>query len=126
MTHYFRVLILTALCVAGAAQAGADGSMRSATMVVQVAQGQPGINLTMEHRHTLKELLLKDIKVAPQGAGAQFEAGAVVPANVQLHPIPDVVGQKVPQIKSHSYLLTSDALVIVGTQDRKVVEVVRD
>jgi hypothetical protein len=128
MTHYFRLFILTALCATGAAHAaGLDRPVdRSAppALLVQAQTPSGGINLTMEHRHALKELLLKDSKVKREGA--QFEEGAVVPANVQLHPIPDVVGQKVPQIKSHSFLLTSDALVLVGTQDRKVVEVVRD
>lgn len=126
MFYSHRLSILMMLCAPVVAHAAPDKSMPPATILVQAGPSQSGINLTMEHRHTLKELLLKESKVAPQGAGVKFEEGAVVPANVQLHPIPEVVGAKVPQIKSHSYLLTSDALVIVGTQDRKVVEVVRE
>ena len=90
-------------------------------------QTQPhsSINLTMEHLHTLKELLLKDSSVPRQSLGP-VDVGSVLAPEVQLHPLPDIVGDKIPQIKNHAYVLTADTLVLVNVEDRKVVDMIKD
>jgi hypothetical protein len=48
-----------------------------------------------------------------------------VPDNIELQPMPAEVAQKVPQIKSHMFLLIADQFVIVDPKDKKVAEVVK-
>jgi hypothetical protein len=96
----------------------------------QTPQQQPGapaaatrtVNLTLEQRHTIRELL-RDVKVTPQDE-PKVAAGDEVPAKVELQPIPTLIGQKVPSIRSHRFYMTQQQIVIVDPQDKKVVEVI--
>ena len=81
------------------------------------------VNLTLEQRHVIRELV-RDLKVAPRRGRSKVAAGDDVPARSQLHPIPPLIGQKVPQIKSHRFYVTQQQIVIVDPQDQKVVEVI--
>ena len=112
-------------CLALAVFVLADTQMAQFSAAQVQAQPHSSINLTMEHRHTLKELLLKDNPVSRQSLG-QVDVGSILAPEVQLHPLPDIVGGKIPQIKNHAYVLTVDALVLVNVEDRKVVEVIND
>jgi hypothetical protein len=38
--------------------------------------------------------------------------------------MPDEVGRKVPQIKTHRFLITADQIVIVDPKDNKVAELI--
>ncbi len=80
------------------------------------------LNLTLEQRHVIRELV-KDLKL-DRAATDKVSAGDQVPSQVALHPIPDLMGQKVPQIKAHRFYLTDVQIVIVDPQETKVVEVV--
>jgi Protein of unknown function (DUF1236) len=96
----------------------------------QTPQQEPGapaaaartVNLTLEQRHTIRELL-RDVKVKPQDE-PKVAAGDEVPAKVELQPMPALIGQKVPSIKSHRFYMTQQQIVIVDPQDKKVVEVI--
>src|SRR3954452_830416 len=77
----------------------------------ELPQAERSFNLTLEQRHTIKEIL-KDEKV-DKAADATVAAGAAVPANVTLHDMPAVLAEKVPQIKSHQFFLTGEKVVIV-------------
>jgi hypothetical protein len=82
------------------------------------------VNLTLEQRHVIRELV-RDLKVAPApGDDSKVAAGDEVPGKVTLHPIPPLIGQKVPQIKAHRFYVTQSRVVIVDPQDQKVVEVI--
>lgn len=81
------------------------------------------VNLSLEQRHVIRELL-KETKTAPAATDAKFAAGDQVPAAVELHAMPPLIGQKVPQIKSHRFYVTQAQIVIVDPKDRKVVEVI--
>jgi hypothetical protein len=85
----------------------------------------PTVNLTMEHKHVLKENLLKAGKVKPEAMQVDLETGKKVPASVQLHAFPDEISSKIPQIKAHEYFIADDAVVIVQAQQRTIVEVVK-
>jgi hypothetical protein len=81
------------------------------------------VNLTLEQRHVIRELV-SDLKVARASEDSKVAAGDDVPFKVTLHPIPPLIGQKVPQIKAHRFYVTQSRVVIVDPQDQKVVEVI--
>ena len=83
------------------------------------------VNLTLEQRHVIRELV-RDLKVEvdPAGGRRKVAAGDDVPGKVQMLPIPALIGQKVPQIRSHRFYVTQLQIVIVDPQDQKVVEVI--
>ena len=69
--------------------------------------------------------LVQGAEGRPRGQGRlKVAAGDEVPGKVALHPIPPLIGQKVPQIKSHRFYVTQSQIVIVDPQDQKVVEVI--
>jgi hypothetical protein len=81
------------------------------------------VNLTMEQRHVIKEIIIKDMKTAePQGQAAKVptQVGETVPSGIPLQPIPVEVSAKVPQLKSHSFLVKNDKIVIIDPKDNKV------
>jgi hypothetical protein len=81
------------------------------------------INLTLEQRHMIKELI-KDLKIEPTQTAVRPSLGEALPQDVALHPVPTEIGQRVPQIKAHKFLLTADQIVIVDAKDNKVAEVI--
>jgi hypothetical protein len=81
------------------------------------------VNLTMEQRHIIKEIIIKDLKItepADQGAKVPTQVGDVVPAGIPLQPMPVEVAAKVPQLKAHSFLVKNDKVIIIDPKDNKV------
>jgi len=81
---------------------------------------QEKVDLTMEQRHIIKEIILKELKVAPQTAEVPTEIGQAVPTGVPLQPVPVEVSAKVPQLKAHSFIVKNDAVLIVDPKDNKI------
>jgi hypothetical protein len=89
----------------------------------QVVKPQETVNLTMEQRHIIKEIILKDLKVTPpadHAAQVPTKVGDVVPSGIPLQPMPVEVSAKVPQLKSHSFLVKDDKVVVIDPKDNKV------
>ncbi len=86
----------------------------------QTAMPQDNVDLTMEQRHIIKEIILKDLKVAPQTAEVPTQVGQAVPTGVPLQPIPVEVSAKIPQIKAHSFIVKNDAVLIIDPKDNKI------
>lgn len=80
------------------------------------------VNLTMEQRHVIKEIIVKDMKIAPQATEAPAKIGDAVPSGVTPAPIPVEVANKVPQLKTHSYFVKDDTVIIVDPKNNKVAE----
>ena len=83
------------------------------------------VNLTMEQKHIIKEIILKDLKVtepADQTAKAKVPTGVgeTVPSGIPLQPMPVEVSAKVPQLKSHSFLVKNDKVIVIDPKDNKV------
>jgi hypothetical protein len=81
------------------------------------------VNLTMEQRHIIKEIILKDLKVVEptdQAAKVPTGIGETVPAGIPLQPMPVEVSAKVPQLKAHSFLVKNDKVVVIDPKDNKV------
>ena len=92
-----------------------------------VVKPQDTVNLTMEQRHVIKEIIIKDMKIAePQDQAAKVptEVGDTVPSGIPLQPMPVEVSAKVPQLKSHSFLVKDDKVVIIDPKDNKVAALV--
>ena len=92
-----------------------------ATPVVKPAET---VNLTMEQRHIIKEIIIKDMKTAGQVQSVPTQVGETVPSGIALQPIPVEVSAKVPQLKTHSFLVKDDKVVIVDPKDNKVAALV--
>ena len=81
------------------------------------------VNLTMEQRHIIKELIVKDMKIAPppdQAGKVPTAVGEVVPYGIPLQPMPVEVAAKVPQVKSHSFLVKDDKVLIIDPKDNRI------
>jgi hypothetical protein len=91
-----------------------------------VVQPQETVKLTMEQKHIIKEIIIKDMKTESQDQAAKVptKIGETVPAGIPLQPIPVEVSAKVPQIKTHSFVVKDDKVVIVDTKDNKVAALV--
>lgn len=81
------------------------------------------VNLTLEQRHVIRELV-KELKVEPSQDEPKVVAGDELPSTATLQPVPPLIGQKVPSIKSHRLYVTQSRILIVDPQDQKVVEVI--
>jgi hypothetical protein len=81
------------------------------------------VHLTMEQRHVIKEIILKDMKITEppdQAAKVPTQVGDTVPAGIPLQPMPVEVSAKIPQLKAHSFLVKNDKVVIIDPKDNKV------
>jgi len=83
----------------------------------------PRLNLTLEQRHMIKEIM-KDVKEKPPAVAAQPKIGEPAPADIELHPMPAELGKKVPQVKSHMFFLTAEQIVIVDPKDNYIADVI--
>ena len=84
---------------------------------------QPKLNLTLEDRYTIKEII-KDLRVAPAPGKQDVSIGIEVPSSVRLEPMPAEVAAKVPKIKSHLFFVEDNKIVLVEVKDRKIVDVI--
>ena len=81
------------------------------------------VNLTMEQRHVVKEIILKDMKVSAlqdQATKMPTQVGETVPSGIPLQPMPVEVAAKIPQLKAHSFLVKDDKVIIIDPKDNKV------
>ena len=87
------------------------------------------LNLTLEQRHVIKELI-KDMKIEPAETPARVEQAGIeevgdnLPQDAALRPVPGDISRKVPQIKTHRFLYTADRILIVDPKDNRVAEVI--
>jgi hypothetical protein len=88
-----------------------------------VPAGTRTVNLTLEQRHVIRELV-KELKLESAKDDLKLAAGDELPGQLTLQPVPALIGQKVPQIKSHRLYVTQSQILIVDPQDQKVVEVI--
>jgi Protein of unknown function (DUF1236) len=116
MKQFVRIATLAAgLTVLGSA-VGAQAPTE------QPAPTRQSINLTVENRHVIKEIV-KDLHVQNAPDDVALTVGATVPQSV-VHPLPEQVAAKVPQVKSHVFFFKNDKIVLVDPKDNKIVEVI--
>ena len=90
-----------------------------------IAPAPRTINLTQEQRFIIKENV-KDLKLTKAQASATETIGDRVPDDIELHPMPPEIGNKVPQAKAHSFFVKDgdNAIVLVSPSDRRVADVI--
>jgi hypothetical protein len=82
------------------------------------------LNLTLEQRHVIKEII-KDMKTESARAAIAPAVGDPIPATVKLQPMPADIAQKVPQVRTHTFFVIDEQIVIVDPKDNKVAEVIK-
>ena len=83
----------------------------------------PTINLTMEQKHIIKELV-QELRVDGAADNLEVSVGAAVPKTVQLHPMPAHLSEKISQIKNHLFFLKGGKIVIVEPTEGKAVDII--
>jgi hypothetical protein len=83
------------------------------------------INLTEENRHVIREIVFKDMAVKKTPGGTSVSIGDPVPPGVVLQTFPALVFEKVPSLRSHSFFVQGDEVVVVDPKDNKVADVVK-
>jgi hypothetical protein len=84
----------------------------------------PRLTLTAEQEYTIREVILKDVNV-PKEKSASETVGDSVPANVKLYPLPSVIEQKVPKVKSHKFFVEDDDTIILVSPSRRIADVLK-
>jgi hypothetical protein len=86
------------------------------------------VNLTMEQRHIIKEIIIKDLKTpapsAQTAAKVTIKPGEAVPSGIALQPMPVEVSAKVPQVRTHSFFVENDKVIIVDPKDNRISTVI--
>src|SRR5262245_2615154 len=88
------------------------------------AVGARKINLSLEQRHIIKEIVLKDLKIKKETASIPLEVGAKVPSSIATQPFPPVTSSKVPQVRSHSFFVIDERGVVVDPKDNVIADVI--
>ena len=81
------------------------------------------INLTLENRHVIKEIV-KDLHVPNTAGEVSMTVGSEVPKSIVLQPMPAAIAEKVPQVKSHEFFVKNDKIALVDPKNHKIVEVI--
>jgi hypothetical protein len=89
---------------------------------VAFAQAQAVIELSPDQRTTIYSTITREPVRTPPPADFSFRVGAVVPAEVELYPVPDEV--EVPAIRRYRYTLWNDQIVLIDPGSRKVVQII--
>jgi Protein of unknown function (DUF1236) len=83
------------------------------------------VKLTAEQHHIIKEIVLKDLKVKGVAGDVKVVVGEPVADSVSLQPFPAVIADKVPEVRSHSFFVKDDQVIIVDTRSKRVAEVIK-
>jgi hypothetical protein len=125
-----RAILMAALVAASAgtmAGPAAISALNTAAWAQTTPPGTPAprttVNLTAEHRHIIKEIIIKEMKVQPAAsAEVPTTVGEVVPQGVPLQPIPVEVSAKIPALKAHSFIVKDGVVLIVDPKDNRIAE----
>ena len=127
----FGVAAAFATLLGSAASMAQPGFAHESPIGLAQAPGEPPVsssrtvNLNEEDRHTLREIILRDMKVEKAPDNIRVSVGEAVPQGVKLQPIPADVTRKVPQIKNNTFFVKGDEIVIVEPKDNTVADIVK-
>jgi len=83
----------------------------------------PQLRLTADQRARILDYARQQ-RIAAVQERIDLDTGASVPGDVNLVPLPDEIVTEIPAIRSYSFFVVSDQVVLVDPQSRQVVEVV--
>src|SRR5262245_22596223 len=127
----FGVAAAFAMLLGSAAPIAQLGSAHASPVALAQAPGEPPVTssrtvkLNEEDRHTLREIILRDMKVEKAPDNIKVSVGEAVPQGVKVQPIPADVTRKVPQIKNNTFFVKGDEIVIVEPKDNTVADIVK-
>jgi hypothetical protein len=100
------------------------GEAHAQTSPQQPVAASPKLNLTLEQRHVIREII-KDMK--PQSTGGEIKAdvGDKIPSDIQAQAMPTQVAQKVPQVKAHEFFVADGQIVIVDPKDNRIADIIK-
>jgi hypothetical protein len=99
------------------------GAPAHAQLLTQGEVATPRLKLTLEQEHVIKEFI-KDMKLDPPATAERAALGDAVPQDTTLRPMPEELGRKVPQIKTHRFVYTPDRILIVDPKDNRVADII--
>ena len=83
----------------------------------------PQLQLTTDQRAMILDYARQQ-RIAAVQERIDLDTGANVPSDVNLVPLPDEIVTQIPAIRTYSFFVVSDQVVLVDPQSRQVVEVV--
>src|SRR5262249_20249617 len=83
------------------------------------------VNLTEGNRHVIREIILKDMNVKKAPGDLNVSIGGPVPASVSPQPFPGDITQKIPALKSNTFFVAGDHIVVVEPKDNTVADIVK-
>ena len=87
---------------------------------------QRTVNLTEEDRHTIREIVLKDVNVGKTPAKLAAAIGDPAPQDVVTYEFPPQVSDKISELKSHRFFVTTgNEIVIVDSRAGKIADIVK-
>jgi len=127
-------LLVVFAALFGPPEAGTAAFVRTSgpASVAQAPAGSPPaissqrtINLTEEDRHTIREIVLKDANVRKEPDTTKAAIGDAPPQGVVTYEFPPLILSKIPALKSHSYFVMGDEIVVVDAKSGKVADIVK-
>ena len=88
-----------------------------------LAVAQVAIELAPEVRTTFHEHVTTS-NIAPVTVETELVVGGVVPAEIELHPVPPVIIETAPELEAHQYLVVDGRVYVVQPDTRAVVTVI--
>jgi hypothetical protein len=86
----------------------------------------PDLKLSADQKHTI----YLSISNQPQKETAPLEfraaVGAVVPASVNLQPLPKTIVELMPQVKDYQYAMVANQVLLVEPKSKQVVDIIND
>jgi hypothetical protein len=83
------------------------------------------VNLTEENRHVIREIILKDMNVKKAPENLNVSIGGPVPSEAHPQPFPGDVTQKIPALKSNTFFVAGEHIVVVEPKDNTVADIVK-
>jgi hypothetical protein len=81
------------------------------------------IKLTAEDTHTIKEIVLKEMRT-PRAAAGDYKIGDQAPADAELLAFPPLIAEKVSAVKSHRFFVSGQKVFVVDPKDNTIAEVI--
>jgi hypothetical protein len=120
-----KTLLLAVAAIAATVLIGPSIAVKGQSVEPVVGPTARTVNLTAQDRFIIKEIVFKDLNVADARESAPAAIGEKVPQDVELHPMPKLLAEKVPQAKSHTFYVKDGSIVLVSPNDRRVADVIK-
>jgi hypothetical protein len=130
------LLVVTGALI-GSSDIGTAAYVRATTSgsMAQAPAQQPGeppaissrrtINLTEEDRHTIREIVLKDLKVTKESDAIKAAIGDPAPQGITTHEFPALMTSKIPALKAHTYFVRGEEIFVVDSRAGRIADIVK-